>query len=66
MERRVAPSIRYAIESGFKLCDFGRGDEDYKFSLGAEPRFNTNLRIERLSSRLVFNRLRNRLDRMLK
>jgi CelD/BcsL family acetyltransferase involved in cellulose biosynthesis len=36
-------AIQYAIENGYRICDFGRGTEKYKFSLGSEERFNRNV-----------------------
>lgn len=38
-----AYSIRYAIENGFKVFDFTRGNEDYKFSFGAKENFITSV-----------------------
>lgn len=40
-------SIRYAIENGFKIYDFGPGDEKYKFSFGTKERFDKNIIIQR-------------------
>ncbi len=40
-------NIQYALEQGFEIFDLGVGDERYKFSLGAKPRFNQNVTIER-------------------
>ena len=37
--------IRYAIENGFRIYDFGEGDEKYKFSFGATERFHRNVNI---------------------
>jgi hypothetical protein len=54
----VGCSIRYAIENGFQIYDFLRGDEDYKFSFGAIERFNTNAIITRKSLRLALSKLR--------
>jgi hypothetical protein len=42
-------AIRYAIEKGFEICDFGRGDERYKFALGSEERFNRHVEIIRMN-----------------
>lgn len=39
--------IRYAIENGFRVYDFGEGGEKHKFSFGAAVRFNRNIRIVR-------------------
>ncbi len=51
-------SIRYAIENKFQIYDFLRGDEEYKFSLGAKERFNTHTLISRKSLRMsVLNRI---------
>ncbi|NGZ11294.1 MAG: GNAT family N-acetyltransferase [Nitrospira sp. LK70] len=41
-------AIQYAIEKGFKICDFGRGTEKYKFSLGSQERFNRNVVVVRM------------------
>jgi GNAT acetyltransferase-like protein len=38
-----ANSIKYAIENGYKVYDFLRGEEDYKLKFGAETRFNSYL-----------------------
>jgi len=46
-------SIRYAIENGFQIYDFLRGDEDYKFSFGATERFTTSTLITRKSLRNI-------------
>jgi len=46
----VAQSIRYAIEHGFQVYDFLRGDEPYKYSFGCVDRHNTDIRIEQVAS----------------
>ena len=43
----VAHAIREAIRNGFRVFDFLRGDEPYKFSLGAELRQTENVTIHR-------------------
>lgn len=43
----IAYGIRYAIEHGYRIFDFLRGGEDYKYSFGATDRFNTNVVIVR-------------------
>jgi hypothetical protein len=53
----VGYSIRYAIENRFRVYDFLRGDEPYKFSFGALERFNTNVTITRRSARLALSKL---------
>lgn len=56
-------AIRYAIENGYKICDFGRGVEKYKFALGSEERFNRNVVIGRMSQlKKLGIRLRGRLQ----
>lgn len=42
-----AYNIRYAIENGFRACDFLRGAEPYKMKLGATFRYNQNFVITR-------------------
>jgi hypothetical protein len=42
-------AIQYAIEQGYKICDFGRGDERHKFVLGSEERFNRHVVIIRMN-----------------
>ena len=42
-------AIQYAIENGYRICDFGRGIEKYKFALGSQERFNRNVVIDRMS-----------------
>jgi CelD/BcsL family acetyltransferase involved in cellulose biosynthesis len=42
-----AYAIRYAIEHGYRIFDFTRGNEGYKFSLGAVERFSPSLTIAR-------------------
>ena len=44
----IAYSIKYAIENGFQIYDFLRGNEEYKYNyFGAINRFNTNVIITR-------------------
>lgn len=52
-----AYAIRYAIENGFQVYDFLRGAERYKFSFGAEERFNRDVIIARKSLRLAARKL---------
>ncbi|WP_353931911.1 GNAT family N-acetyltransferase [Okeanomitos corallinicola TIOX110] len=40
-------SIRYAIQNGFKIYDFLRGDEDYKFSFAPETRLIKHILLKR-------------------
>jgi hypothetical protein len=39
----VGYSIKYAIENGFQIFDFGAGDEEYKYSFGTVERINRNV-----------------------
>lgn len=56
-------AIQYAIENGYKICDFGRGVEKYKFALGSEERFNRNVIVDRMSQlKKLGMRLRSRLQ----
>lgn len=56
-------AIQYAIENGFRICDFGRGTEKYKFSLGSVERFNRNVIIVRMGPiRKLLTKLRSRLQ----
>ncbi|MFO0752919.1 MAG: GNAT family N-acetyltransferase [Thermodesulfovibrionales bacterium] len=50
----VGYCIRYAVENGFRVFDFGAGREEYKLSFGVTERFNRNvvIRRESLPSRL--------------
>jgi CelD/BcsL family acetyltransferase involved in cellulose biosynthesis len=50
--------IRYAIENGFRIYDFGEGAEDHKFSFGAIERFNSNVNI---SPKKFLSRLKKRV-----
>lgn len=43
----IAHSIQYAIENDFRLYDFLRGDESYKFELGVKERFTSSLLVTR-------------------
>jgi CelD/BcsL family acetyltransferase involved in cellulose biosynthesis len=53
----VGHSVRHAIEEGFQVYDFLRGDESYKFSFGAVERANANCMITRRSLRLALREL---------
>lgn len=56
-------AIQYAIEKGFRVCDFGRGTEKYKFSLGSVERFNKNAIVVRTSPIMkLLTELRGRLQ----
>lgn len=44
-------TIRYAIENGFKVYDFLRGDEAYKFSFASIERFNSHILVRRKTLR---------------
>jgi hypothetical protein len=59
----VGYSIRYAIENGFQVYDFGAGDERYKFSFGVKERFNRNIII---SSNTLLVNLKKRMPETLK
>lgn len=54
----IGYSIRYAIENGFKIYDFGVGDEQHKYSFGAEERFNRNVVV---SSNTLFINLKKKI-----
>lgn len=65
----MAYSIRHAIENGFQIYDFLRGDEDYKFTyFGAQERFNTSVMIAGTSLRgtliILVRQLRKSLSSM--
>ncbi len=55
--------IRYAIENGFKIYDFGAGNENYKFIFGTVERFNRNVSIV---PRTMFRKLKNKVPGKLK
>ena len=59
-------SVRYAIENGFSIFDFGRGDEDFKYELGAQRRMNTHVIIVRKTLRITLSRLKRRIERVPK
>lgn len=46
----VAHAIREAIRAGYRFFDFLRGDEPYKFALGAALRHTENVTIHRLTT----------------
>ena len=58
--------IRYAIENGFETCDFLRGDEAYKFTIGGVERFNTNVIITRKSLRMTARKVMGRIHRTIR
>ena len=60
----VGYSIRYAIENGFQVYDFLRGDEAYKFSFGATERFTTSVLIVRKNPRNMLAGWMGRLERI--
>lgn len=41
-----ADAIRYAIEHGFKVYDFLRGNEEYKYAFGAQERRITHIEVK--------------------
>ncbi len=49
----VGYSIKYAIENGFEVYDFLRGDEAYKFTFGSKPRHNISTIVTRNQLRLA-------------
>ncbi|MDK2745080.1 MAG: GNAT family N-acetyltransferase [Nitrospira sp. BO4] len=64
-------AIRYAIEHGYRICDFGRGTEQYKFALGSHERVDRNVvmvrmgRVKKMLLRLRSHlQLRTRLKRL--
>jgi CelD/BcsL family acetyltransferase involved in cellulose biosynthesis len=61
-----AYAIRYAIEQGYRIFDFTRGNEDYKFSFGAVERFSPSIAIARtgfqVSARRFVRQLRGYLE----
>jgi CelD/BcsL family acetyltransferase involved in cellulose biosynthesis len=61
----VGYGIRYAIENGFKVFDFLRGKEEYKFSFGAKERFSRNLTITRRSIQLTTSKVIRKLKNYL-
>lgn len=61
----VAASIRYAIENGYQAYDFLRGDESYKFSMGAQSRMASAWQVERRSMKLRLFHLAQQTKRRL-
>ncbi len=55
--------IRYAIENGYKIYDFGAGSENYKYIFGTVERLNRNVCIV---SRTLVGRIKNRIPAKLK
>ncbi len=49
--------VRYAIQNGFQVFDFLRGDEKYKHLFGAMERFNRDAVIQRRGLRMAARRL---------
>lgn len=62
----VSESVKFAIENGFKVYDFGRGTEQYKYTLGAKDRFNANMVIIRNNAVTTIKRLILKLQFRLK
>lgn len=60
-----AYAIRYAIEHGYRIFDFTRGNEDYKFSFGAVERFSPSIAIARTGFPVTARRFVRRLQRYL-
>ena len=60
-----ALAIKYAIEQNFRILDFMRGAEAYKFQFGAQRRFTRNVTVLRrrlrTAARLTINRTLERL-----
>ena len=50
--------IRYAIENGFQIYDFGEGAENYKFIFGTIERFNRNVSI---SPKTILSRIKKKV-----
>ena len=50
-------AIRYAIENGYKYLDFLKGDEDYKYHLGAINHFNRNVIVSRKDLRITARKM---------
>ena len=61
----IAYGIRYAIEHGYRIFDFLRGREDYKYSFGAIDRFNANVLIVQKNPILAARKAAGRLKRSL-
>ncbi len=59
----IGYSIRYAIENGFEIYDFGAGGEEYKYSFGVKERFSRRIEIGRLS---LLMRLKRRIPLKVK
>ena len=56
-------AIQYAIANGYRICDFGRGTEKYKFALGSQERFNRNVVVVRMGPlKKILTRLRGQLQ----
>jgi len=49
--------VQYAIQNGFQVFDFLRGDEKYKHLFGAVERFNRDAVIQRRGLRMTARRL---------
>jgi CelD/BcsL family acetyltransferase involved in cellulose biosynthesis len=58
-------SIRFAIESGFRTYDLGRGAEGYKFGFGAVEHFNRNPVLVRRTAYSTARELVRRLPELL-
>ncbi len=54
--------IRYAIENGYKIYDFGAGGENYKYIFGTTDRFNRNVSI---ITKTLLKKLKNRIPAKL-
>jgi len=59
-------AIRYAIENGLVEYDFGRGNSDFKFSMGSRERLNTNVIITRRNFRRMLKTQSHRIKRKLR
>jgi len=57
-----AYGIRYAIEHGYEVFDFTRGNEDYKFSFGAVERFSPSVAVARKGLPVTARRFVRRLQ----
>jgi len=62
----IAYVIRFAIEKGYKIYDFLRGSEEYKYqTFGAIDRFNRNITIEKKSLKSTIRKMKNRIRKSL-
>lgn len=55
--------IKYAIDNGYKVYDFMRGDESYKYLFGAENMYNKNIIITPNTIETKLKKIKNRIVR---